>query len=160
MPIFFPGYICFLPHHPVCFRYHAPGVYVQSMYTNFVTGQSPDQMPAGDHDIRVSDIEKATIKQKPMLIISQLGGRQHTQRSPNKRFLRDKGQQQMVKLLEKINQQWLRCLAEYRRPTHHLAGPYVTDEPANVANGAADKVARRSAPRAAQYPGESDERKG
>ena len=94
-----------------------------------------------------------------MLIISQLG-RQRTQRSPNRRFLRDKGQHNSIKPTGEINQQWLRCLAEYRRPTHHLAGPHVTDEPAHMANGAADEIARRSAPRAAQHPGKRDERKG
>ena len=73
MPIFFPGYICFSHITRFASDTMPPGVYVQSMYTNFATGQSPDQMPAGDHDTRVSDIEKATIKQKPMLIISQLG---------------------------------------------------------------------------------------
>ncbi len=63
-------------------------------------------------------------------------------------------------LTGEINRQWFRRLAEYRRPTHHLAGPHVTDEPAYVADRAADEIARCGAPRAAQHPGERDERKG
>ena len=63
MPIFLLGYLCL--SHIIRFASDTmpPGVYVQSMYTNFATGQSPNQMPAGIMTLHGSDIEKATTKQ-------------------------------------------------------------------------------------------------
>jgi hypothetical protein len=58
------------------------------------------------------------------------------------------------------NSQYIRRLAKYRRPTDHLASPHVTDEPPYVTDRASDEVARGSAPRAGEHPGERDERKG
>jgi hypothetical protein len=59
MLIFFFGYLVF-SYHPVRFRYHPPGVYMQSMYRSFVT----ELDASWDRDskyYRCSDMEKATI---------------------------------------------------------------------------------------------------
>jgi hypothetical protein len=61
--IFF-GYLCFLLYHPDRFRYHAPGVYVQSMYTSLLLVRIGCQLGFMTvNNIVYLDMEKATIKQ-------------------------------------------------------------------------------------------------
>jgi hypothetical protein len=61
---------------------------------------------------------------------------------------------------ERKNSQHIRGLTKYRRPTNHLASPYVADEPPYVAHAATDEIARGGTPCASEHPGECDEGKG